>query len=127
MISKKTSSLRFCMHLLILIISTSYASTIFAQMDEAQLRHYLERVRVETGAPGISVAVARHGEIVLSVGVGYAELDNMTPATGATVHNIASISKTHAAVGIMRLVEQGKIDLDAPIQTYVPYFPQKRW
>ena len=102
-------------------------ATAFAQMDAKQLADYLEQVRLETGAPGISVAVAQKGEIILSVGVGFAELENLTPASGETVHNIASISKTHAAVAIMQLVEQGKVKLDDEIQKYVPYFPKKRW
>ena len=127
MFSKTHRSRHRSIWLSIFIISSFSSSTILAQMDEEQLHHYLERVRMETGAPGISVAVAQHGKIILSVGVGQAELDNMTPVTGATVHNIASISKTHAAVAIMQLVEQGKVNLDKPIQTYVPYFPEKRW
>ncbi|MGH7455901.1 MAG: serine hydrolase domain-containing protein, partial [bacterium] len=77
--------------------------------------------------PGISVAVALKGEMIVSCGVGYAELDNSTPATGRTVHNIGSVSKTLAAVAVMQLVERGKVKLDDPIQKYVPYFPEKRW
>lgn len=97
------------------------------QTDYGQILDYLEKVRHETGAPGISATVAHKGKIIFSGGVGYAELDNHIPATGKTVHNIASISKTHAAVAVMQLVEQGKVDLDGPIQIVVPYFPEKRW
>jgi len=92
-----------------------------------QVLNYLKRVRHETEAPGISAAVAVDGEIVFSDGVGYAELDNMTPQTGETVHNVGSISKVNAVVGLMRLVEQGKVALDATIQNYLPYMPEKRW
>jgi CubicO group peptidase (beta-lactamase class C family) len=102
------------------------ASNAFAQADTKQIMDYLEQVRRETGAPGISVAVALKGEMVVSCGAGYAELDNSTPATGRTVHNIGSVSKTLAAVAVMQLVEQGKVKLDDPIQKYVPYFPEKR-
>lgn len=102
-------------------------SSAFGQTYSKQILNYIEQVRHETGAPGISVAVAHRGEIVFSGGVGYAELDNFTPATGTTVHNIASISKTHAAVAVMQLVEQGKVNLDDPVQKYVPAFPEKRW
>ncbi|MFQ5677780.1 MAG: serine hydrolase domain-containing protein, partial [bacterium] len=112
---------------LLLLIFTFCIASAYGQMTADQLRAYLERVRVETGAPGISVAIAQHGKMILSVGVGYAELENLTPATGSTVHNIASISKTHAAVAVMQLVEQGKVNLDERIQKYVPYFPEKRW
>lgn len=126
--SRKTQTQSFKITIsTVLILLVFGLSSAFAQIDTQQLTDYLERVRHENGAPGISVTIAMKGKIILSVGVGYAELDNKTPATGATVHNIASISKTHGAVAIMQLVEQGKVKLDDPIQTYVPYFPQKQW
>lgn len=112
---------------LLVLAPVLFSPSLPAQVPVKQITDYLQRVRHETGAPGISVAVAVKGEIVVSCGVGYAELDNLTPATGKTVHNIASISKTNAAVAVMQLVQQGKVDLDAPIQKYVPYFPEKRW
>ncbi|HAK55861.1 MAG TPA: hypothetical protein DCP38_10330 [Acidobacteria bacterium] len=96
-----------------------------AQGDAAAIVAYLEQVRHQTGAPGISAAVAVDGEIVFSGGVGYAELDNRTPATGATVWNVGSVSKVMAAVAVMQLVEQGKVGLDDEIRTYVPAFPDK--
>ena len=91
---------------------------------EAILR-YLEQVRNETGAPGISAAVGLEGEIVFSGGVGYAELDNLTPANGGTVWNVGSVSKVLAGVAVMQLVERGAVRLDDPIQTYVPSYPEK--
>lgn len=96
-----------------------------AAVDACQVRRYLEQVRHETGAPGISVAVARRGRIILSEGVGMAELENRVPATGKTVHNIGSVSKTMAVVGVSRLIEQGLVKLDDPIQKYAPFFPEK--
>ncbi|HKJ00970.1 MAG TPA: serine hydrolase domain-containing protein [Longimicrobiales bacterium] len=87
---------------------------------------YLEQVRNETGAPGISAAVGLGGEMVFSGGVGYAELDNRTPADGETVWNVGSVSKVLAAVAVMQLVERGKVSLDDHIQEYVPSYPEKR-
>ncbi len=86
---------------------------------------YLEQLRRSTGTPGISAAVAQKGRIVFSDGVGYADLDNLVPANGATVFNVGSVSKVITAVAVLQLVEQGKVDLDDPIQKYVPAFPQK--
>lgn len=92
-----------------------------------QLLDYMEQIRNDNDLPGVSVAVAVDGEIVFSGGVGYAELDNRTPATGRTVHNVGSVSKVLAVVGLMQLVETGRVDLDATIQTYLPYYPEKEW
>ncbi|MCG8470136.1 MAG: beta-lactamase family protein [Gemmatimonadetes bacterium] len=94
-------------------------------VSREQLLDYMEQIRNENDLPGISVAVAVDGEIVFSEGVGYAELDNRIPATGRTVHNVGSVSKVLAVVGLMKLVEEGKVDLDATIQTYLPYYPER--
>jgi serine beta-lactamase-like protein LACTB len=85
----------------------------------------LERWRVETGVPGISAAVAMQGQIVFSGGSGIADLQTGLPQTGATVHNVGSISKVLAAVAVMQLVEKGLVKLDAEIQAYAPWFPRK--
>ena len=89
------------------------------------LLDYMEQIRNDNDLPGLSVAVAVDGEIVFSEGVGYAELDNRTPAAGRTVHNVGSVSKVLAVVGLMQLVEQGRVDLDATIQTYMPWYPER--
>lgn len=52
---------------------------------------------------------------------------HIVPATADTVYRIASISKSITATAAMKLVEGGKLDLDAPIQTYCPDFPKKPW
>ncbi len=77
------------------------------------------------GIPGVSVAVAVDGQIVYSEGFGYADLEQRVPAWPTTKFRIASISKPLTATALMELVEQGKIDLDAPVQKYVPSFPDK--
>ena len=85
----------------------------------------MEQVRNDNDLPGLSVAVAVDGEIVFSEGVGVAELDNRTPTTGRTVHNVGSVSKVLAVVGLMQLVERGRVDLDATLQTYMPWYPER--
>ncbi|MDX1394175.1 MAG: serine hydrolase domain-containing protein [Gemmatimonadota bacterium] len=96
-------------------------------VSREQLLDYMEQIRIDNDLPGLSVAVAVDGEIVFSEGVGYAELENRTPATGRTVHNVGSVSKVIAVVGLMQLVEQGRVDLDATIQTYLPYYPEREY
>ena len=54
------------------------------------------------------------------------KLENLTPADGKTVHNVASVSKVMATVAVMQLVEKGLVGLDDAIQKYVPSFPKKR-
>jgi serine beta-lactamase-like protein LACTB, mitochondrial len=77
------------------------------------------------GIPGLAVAVAVDGRVVFAEGFGYADLEQRVPAWPATKFRIGSISKPLTAVALMQLVEQRRIDLDAPVQKYVPSFPDK--
>jgi CubicO group peptidase (beta-lactamase class C family) len=92
---------------------------------EARAAALLDQLWRSSGTPALSAAVAVKGRIVFSQGVGFADLENLVPATGATVYNIGSVSKVHSAVAVMQLVEQGRIALDDPVQKYVPAFPDK--
>ena len=74
---------------------------------------------------GMSVAVGRAGRIVFSEGFGMADLENGVPATPRTRYGVASIGKAFTGVALLKAVERGQLDLDAPIQTYVPDFPRK--
>lgn len=77
--------------------------------------------------PGASVTVMVDGRIAWSEGFGFADLENATPVrAGLTKFRVGSVSKpiTAAALGVLH--DQGRIDLDAPIQQYVPSFPEKR-
>lgn len=75
--------------------------------------------------PGLCVAAAINGEIVWSETFGFADLEKQILATEATRFRIGSVSKPIAAAGLALLVERGQFDLDAPIQKYLPDFPQK--
>jgi CubicO group peptidase (beta-lactamase class C family) len=81
----------------------------------------------EQGIPGLSVAVGAGGKIVWAEGFGWADLENRVPVWPATKFRIASISKSLTAGAVGVLVEEGRLDLDAPVQDYVPSFPEKRW
>src|SRR5690348_5875791 len=80
---------------------------------------------VARGIPGLAVAVAVNGQLVYAQGFGYADLEDRVPAWPTTKFRIGSTSKTLTAVALVQLVAQDKIDLDAPVQNYVPSFPDK--
>jgi serine beta-lactamase-like protein LACTB len=83
------------------------------------------QTEIETKVPGLSVAVAVDGKIVWSEGFGYADLATKSPVTPVTRFRIGSISKPLTAAGLALLVERGEMDMDAPVQKYIPDFPQK--
>lgn len=75
--------------------------------------------------PGVGAAVVLDGEPVWSAGFGMSDLEDYAPATSSTLFRLGSISKPITAVAILQLNERGKLDLDAPVQTYCPAFPKK--
>ncbi len=81
--------------------------------------------RLATQIPGVQVAVAVNGTLVWSEGFGYADAERRRPVTRETQFRIGSVSKPLTATAVGLLYEQGKLDLDAPVQRYVPWFPDK--
>lgn len=80
---------------------------------------------VASKVPGLAVAVMMDDQLVWSQQFGHAELAGKTPVTATTRFRIGSVSKPLTAAALARLVERGLIDLDAPIQNYIPDFPKK--
>ncbi|XP_068213972.1 serine beta-lactamase-like protein LACTB, mitochondrial isoform X2 [Palaemon carinicauda] len=85
----------------------------------------LSRKMQQVGAPGIAVSVSVDGSTVWARGFGFADVENYVPCSPKTVMRIASISKPLTMTLLAKLWEEGKVDLDAPVQKYVPYFPMK--
>jgi CubicO group peptidase (beta-lactamase class C family)/tetratricopeptide (TPR) repeat protein len=88
--------------------------------------NFVEEQMAFDQTPGISVGFIKD-DFCWARGFGYADLENNVPATPESSYRMASITKTFTAFAVLLLVEEGKIDLDAEIQTYVPYFPKKKW
>ncbi|XP_074249612.1 serine beta-lactamase-like protein LACTB, mitochondrial isoform X3 [Saimiri boliviensis] len=101
-------------------------SRCFARAIESS-RDLLHRIKDEVGAPGIVVGVSVDGKEVWSEGLGYADVENRVPCKPETVMRIASISKSLTMVALAKLWEAGKLDLDIPVQHYVPEFPEKEY
>jgi serine beta-lactamase-like protein LACTB len=87
--------------------------------------HAIACEKLAPNIPGFALAVAVDGRIVWSEAFGYADLEAKRPATAATQFRIGSVSKPLTATAIAQLFETGKLDLDAPVQRYVPSFPVK--
>jgi CubicO group peptidase (beta-lactamase class C family) len=76
--------------------------------------------------PGLSIGFVKD-DFIWTKGFGYADLENKVTAKPESSYRLASVTKTITAIAVLQLVEKGKIDLDAEVQTYVPYFPKKKW
>jgi CubicO group peptidase (beta-lactamase class C family) len=90
-------------------------------------RLIMSEIVQQAGVPGMSVAVGVDGEVVWTQGFGFADLEQRVPATEATLFRVGSVSKSLTAAAVGLLIEEGLLDLDAPVQQYVPTFPEKRW
>jgi CubicO group peptidase (beta-lactamase class C family)/tetratricopeptide (TPR) repeat protein len=92
----------------------------------AEFRGFVERQMQADRIPGLSVGFVKDG-FTWAEGFGFADLENGVPAKAESAYRLASVTKPMTAIGVLALVEQGKIDLDAEVQAYVPYFPKKPW
>ena len=123
---------RFCSSaaLLIAFIATTAIAQEAASLPPDLVKKIEEAIAGEQARlkiPALSVAIATGGQLRYSRGFGMADLENSVPAKSTTLYRTASIAKPITATALMQLAEQGKIDLDAPIQKYCPAFPEKPW
>jgi CubicO group peptidase (beta-lactamase class C family) len=78
---------------------------------------------VKQGAmAGAVTLIARHGEVVSLEAVGYQDLESKKPMRADTIFDIRSVTKPVTAIGIMVLMEEGKLTLNEPIEKYLPEF-----
>ncbi|MGH7542080.1 MAG: serine hydrolase domain-containing protein, partial [Gemmatimonadota bacterium] len=100
----------------------SLTPTQVARLDSA-----VAAVLEEHEAVGLQVAVGLGDRVAWGGWAGMADLEHEVPVTPETRFRTASITKWMTATAAMRLAEQGKLDLDAPVQRYCPTYPEKRW
>lgn len=86
----------------------------------AKLRREIPQIMKDTQTVGLTIALVDGRRTVWSRGFGWADREARRPVTVDTLFQIGSASKTMTAAAIMQLVEQGLVDLDAPITDYVP-------
>ena len=73
------------------------------------------------GSPGFNIALARRGDVVWEAGFGHADLAQRTPMTPETVFQSGSMGKLYTGMAILKLVEDGVLELDGPINDYLPF------
>jgi serine beta-lactamase-like protein LACTB len=93
----------------------------------ARARALVESWVAASGGPASQISVSREGRTLWSEAFGYANLELQVRATPKTRFRIGSVSKPLTAAALGLLIEEGRLDLDAPVQRYVPDFPEKQW
>lgn len=92
------------------------------QLVIKQLSEFIDDVVDDENIPGLSIALLDGEHIVWSDGFGYADVENKVDAKAYTVYRQGAVTTTLTAFAIMQLVQQGKVELDAPLTKYLPQF-----
>lgn len=107
---------------IILILSILLSETVSAQ--DKEISNYIEKVMNERNIPGVSIAVVQDQKITFMKSFGMANLETNSPVTNESVFQLASLTKPFTALCVMKLVEQGKINLQNPITSYIDSLPE---
>ena len=109
---------------------TSPSSNPFSAIPQVhdaliKLDIWLEGQWLKHDLPGFSIGIIHDQDLIWSKGYGLADVDNKIPATDRTLYRVGSITKTFTATAVMQLVEEGKLSLEDPVSTYLPWFTPK--
>src|SRR5687767_6511130 len=96
--------------------SKDYAAAI------EMLERFVTHEMADKELPALSIALVDDQQVVWAKGFGFADPKAKIPATAETVYRVGSVSKLFTDIAIMQLVEQRKLDLDAPVTRYLPEF-----
>ncbi len=88
--------------------------------NAAELEARITRILAETRVPGASAVIANRTGLVWTAGIGKADVATGEAVTPDTLFRIGSISKTFAGLAALKLVEEGRLDLNAPVRSLVP-------
>jgi D-alanyl-D-alanine carboxypeptidase len=89
------------------------------------LEAWIEAQRVAHDLPGLSIGIVHDQALVWSGGFGWADVERREPATADTLYRIGSITKLFTATALLILRDAGKLHLDDPLATHLPWFQMK--
>lgn len=90
--------------------------------DYRPLTDYLRRWLAAAPSAGLAIAVTDRQRTLYTAGLGYADLASHRPVLADTTFQIGSIGKSMTALAVLQLVESGRLDIDAPFSTHLPWF-----
>jgi len=109
----------------VLAPATAGAAEIQCKASEEQMIAAVRAVHDKQRNVGVQAAIRIGGRLVFSHNHGLADRENKIPVTSNTRFPVASLTKAYTGVATLKAAAAGKLDLDAPIQKYVPEFPAK--
>ena len=120
--------------LIVLLPTASHAQRLPVVLDKndpavrailTEIEADAENARVKAKIPGMSMVIVYDQDVLLAKGFGYADLEKQIPADPQTVYRAGSVTKSFTALMLMQLRDAGKLQLDDPIEKYLPEFKIK--
>jgi D-alanyl-D-alanine carboxypeptidase len=129
------SHLRFALAIVLLFVfHTAVPAQLSVALDKndpevrailSEIEADAESARLKAKIPGMSIVIVHDQNVLLAKGFGYADLEKKIPADPQTVYRIGSVTKSFTALMLMQLRDAGKLQLDDPIEKYLPEFKIK--
>lgn len=113
-----------------LMATASYAADqpVVPPQDLPSLQKQLDKLRADAGVPGAGVALFDRNGVTWAAGLGLADVASKQPVTADTLFRAGSITKGFVVLGLLQMVEQGKLRLDARLKDIAPEIPvQNPW
>ena len=102
-------------------LSLLFIFILACKQKESTLDQYINAEIASGEVPGIGISIIVEGDIIVSKGYGYADIENKIPFSDSTIMNIASISKTFIGVSIMHAVEKGLLNLEDDVNKFLSF------
>ncbi len=112
---------QFAIPLLLLQLGIASAQKLSFGKEE-KIESLIQKSMHSFQIPGLAIGIVENNKIVYAKGFGVKNLNTNEPVTTGSLFHMASVSKPFSATSIMQLVEQGNMDLDAPVVRYLSYF-----
>ena len=110
----------------VVVASVGFTQEVPKQAEVlARVKALCERETKDKNLPALSIAIVVDQKVIYSAGFGHEDAKKTRPATAETVYRVGSVSKLFTDIAIMKLVEEKQIDLDAPVEKYLPTFKPK--
>ena len=87
-----------------------------------QIDQFAETRRREANMPGMAIAITDRDKVLRVATFGYADVVSRAPIKGDTLFEIGSIGKSFTNIALMKLRDEGRLDLRSPVSQYLPWF-----
>jgi CubicO group peptidase (beta-lactamase class C family) len=115
--------------ILLIAVTVIVTTTAFSQQKDEridslkkELANFILKKMKSSKTVGLSIAIVDNQDIVWAEGFGFADQVNQIKVSPSTIYRVGSVSKLFTAISVMQLAEKGKLNIDSPIQNYIPEF-----